>query len=763
MQTAEELFNLARQHVAAGRPDRAEPLFRQVLALEPRNVSALYQMGLITYHGGRMAEALDWFQRAVTVRPADPILHTSAGAVCQALGRLEDAARWHRQALQLNPNDLQALNNLGITLMSLGRAAEAEGVFRRALQVQPADAGTLCNLGAVVRALGRPEEAAACYREALRLQPGIPQAHVNLGNVLRDLDRPDEAEDCYRKAIEAAPRFAPAYRNWGQLVRQRGRSEESLHLLRQALQLQPADAATHLDLADTLLARGEHDETFAACQDAMRLSPDSAEVHNTLGNIHTARNDLDAAVGCYEQAIRLRPSFTPPRYNLGLALQSQGRVAEARACFEEVLRLSPGDRAAHSSFLALLLYDSRLGATEIHAAHRRWAETQARVAALPPPPTGDPQRRLRVGYVSPDFRNHPVAHFLAPILKHHDRTAVEVFCYAEVAAPDRVTAELRALADQWRSTVGLSTAQMVELIRQDCIDILVDLAGHTTNHRLLVFAHKPAPVQVSYLGYPCASGLPEIGCRLVDAITDLPDDAALALGQTGMSAPPEKLVPLPGCFCCYAPPQGVPLETKPPSSRTGMVTFGSLHKREKLNDDVLDLWARILHAMPASRVLLCRHTLRGHAAELLLRRLTERGVSSDRIVIRPIDAVRRQHLLVYDEVDVSLDVFPWNGHTTACEALWMGVPVVALRGRHHTGRMTASVLSAVGLPELIAGTAEDYCRIVVELAADEGKRADLRAGLRERMLASPLCDGPGFTRGLEAAYRAMWQSCASGL
>jgi predicted O-linked N-acetylglucosamine transferase (SPINDLY family) len=358
-----------------------------------------------------------------------------------------------------------------------------------------------------------------------------------------------------------------------------------------------------------------------------------------------------------------------------------------------------------------------------------------------------------VGYVSPDFRSHAAAFFLEPLLAHHDPDQVETFCYAELTAPDERTAQLQKLAGHWRPTRGLSDARLAARVREDGIDVLVDLAGHTAGNRLLAFARRPAPVQVSYLGYAGTTGLDAIGYRLTDAVTDPPAEP---------SCHSEELVRLPGPFCCYAPPARVPLSTGLPSRRLGAVTFASLHKLDKLNDRVVDLWCQVLQDVPGARLLLARNTLHGPTAGYWHEQFTCRGIPAERVVIRRVEPVGMQHLRAYDEVDILLDTFPWCGHTTAYEALWMGVPVVTLRGDRHAGRMTASVLTYLGLSEWIADTPDDYRRVAAELARSAARRAVWRGGLRAGLLASPLCDGPAFVRDLEAAYRRLWRRWCEG-
>ncbi|MDR3638897.1 MAG: O-linked N-acetylglucosamine transferase, SPINDLY family protein, partial [Isosphaeraceae bacterium] len=339
-----------------------------------------------------------------------------------------------------------------------------------------------------------------------------------------------------------------------------------------------------------------------------------------------------------------------------------------------------------------------------------------------------------------------------PILTHHDRARVEPFCYAEVPAADSTTARLHALAAGWRSTVGLTDAQVAEQVRRDRIDILVDLAGHTSGHRLGVFARKPAPVQVTYLGYPNTTGLEEIDYLLTDAVVDPP-------GEPEWST--EEPYRLPGVFCCYAPPRDAPAVGPPPSAHPGDVAFGSLHKLSKLNGAVLDLWCDLLDAIPSARLLLFRNNLSGTRRDEVRRHFLDRGIASDRVELRH-EVGAGGYLTVYHHIDVSLDVFPWCGHTTACESLWMGVPVITLLGNRHAGRMTASVLMSLGLDDWVARTTADYVAIARHAAESPERLGRLRGELRGRMEQSPLCDGRGWTAGLEDAYRTLWRRWCEG-
>jgi predicted O-linked N-acetylglucosamine transferase (SPINDLY family)/GT2 family glycosyltransferase len=742
-------FLLASEHFQARRWQQAEALLGELVRVEPRNAPALHLLGVIAFRQGRHEQATDWFGRAAEACPDSAHYHSCHGAALHGLGRFEEAHTCHRRALALAPADGLVLNNLGITLMDLARTDEAADAFRGALAADPGDPATITNLGAALQRLYRTAEAEALHREALRLRSDLPQVHHNLGIVLEAQRRHDEAEASYRQALWLNPNFARSWHSLGDLLQARGRLDDAAGAYRRVLALQPDNSTIHCRLGQALLGLNRTSEALDCCREACRLGPDNAEATNDLGNVYQALGQLDEAAAAYERA--LRPGWSVPRYNLGVARCAQGRLEDARAAFAQAQRDNPADAVAHSTAVAARHYDPQANAAVLLAEAMDWAERHTPEGPFPThanDPDPDPGRRLRVGYVSPDFRNHAVAFFLQPILAHHDPAAVEVFCYAEVPAPDARTAELRRLAHQWRDTAGLSHEELAALIRRDGIDVLVDLAGHLSHNRLLTFALRPAPIQVSYLGYPGTTGLDAIDYRLVDAVTDLPGE---------LSWHTEELVQLPGPFCCYAPPPGVPLETGVPSARTRTITFGSLHKLEKLNPAVVNLWCTILRDVPGARLLLCRNTLQGPTADYWLDQFARRGIEAGRVEARRVEAVNMGHLRAYSEIDVALDTFPWSGHTTACEALWMGVPVVTLRGGRHAGRMTASVLTHAGLADLVAATSDEYRRLAAELARDETRRAELRRTLREQLLTSPLCDGKTFTRGLEAAYRQMWR------
>jgi predicted O-linked N-acetylglucosamine transferase (SPINDLY family) len=604
---------------------------------------------------------------------------------------------------------------------------------------------------------GQYAEAERCCREALRREPGLAEAHLDLGNALQAMGRLDETIEVLRRALELKPDYLEAHYYLGNTLVSRGKSEEAVACYQRVIALMPDFAKAYTALGAALQSHGKLQEAIAAYRKALELAPDDVDTYNNLGYAYKFSGNLDDAEATMRTVLRLAPNLAGAHNNLGSVLESQGRVEEAIRCFRRTLELSPDFAYAHSNLLLALNYLPESTPESLLKEHLAWARAHERHASRTTTHGNDPDplRRVRIGYVSPDLRNHPVAFFIEGILKHHSHEQYEIYCYAEVAKPDTVTERLRGYVPHWRNTCGLNDAQVLEQIRADKIDILVDLAGHTGSNRLTLFAVKPAPVQVTYLGYPNTTGLMSIDYRLTDRITDHEEDAGFYS---------EQLLYLEDGFCCYEPPSDAPDVSPLPARRQGYVTYASLSNLVKINAGVLDLWCQVLCKDPRSRFLLYRHILKGNTKERLQKAFEDRGIAHDRVQLLSEVPEKYKHLPfgkrymgLYEHIDIVLDTFPWNGHTITCENLWMGVPVVTLSGQRHASRIGSSVLTAVGLPDLIARNPDEYIRIATDLAGDLESLEQLRAGLRQTMLNSPLCNGRKFTEDLEARYREIWQ------
>lgn len=612
----------------------------------------------------------------------------------------------------------QSKKKKAMELAQNGQFPEARKLLDEVCRIDRVDAESWFILGIVNGKLGDVEGSIASLRQAVKLNPGNALAYFNLGTILREQSRLDEAI----KAFQEAARLAP-----------------------QQLEAQAA-------LGSMLLSVGRLEESANAYRNLTRLKPSDAEAFAQLGGVTQVLGNLAEATACYRRVLQLDPGYARVHDNLGCVLCDQGLYGEAIASHRRALQITPNEVAVHSNLLLTMQYLPEPDAGEIYAEHCNWAKIHA--AALDEAQgyanSAEPNRRLRIGYVSSDFRAHSVAFFFEPLLANHDGGSVEIFCYSGVPRPDAVTQRLQGMAHYWRTIAGLPDEQVAQMIRTDGIDILVDLAGHTSGSRLRLFARKPAPVQVTWLGYPDTTGLDVMDYRLTD---ELADPAGREAWYT------EKLLRLPGCFLCYKPLPEAPEVASLPALEKGYVTFGSFNNLPKINEKVIALWAELLRSIPSARLFIKSPPLTDAVTcERYYGLFEAQGISRERIELIGRTASQAEHLDLYKRLDIALDPFPYNGTTTTCEALWMGVPVITLAGERHSGRVGVSLLNAVGRPEWIAQTSEQYLAIARNLAQDVQGLATIRGSLRGQMAASPLCDGASFARKVEAAYREMWRT-----
>ena len=664
-------------------------------------------------------------------------------------GKLDEAVACYRRALELKPDYAGAHYNLGVALNDQGKLDEAVARYRRALELRPDYAEAQNNLGNALKEQGKLDETVACYRRALELKPDFAEAHNNLGNALKEQGKLDEAVFCYRRALELEPDYAEAQINLGNALKDQGKLDEAVACYRRALELKPDFAAAHYNLGNALKEQGKLDEAVACYRRALELKPDFGEAHNNLGVTLKDQGKLDEAVACYRRALQLKPDHAEAHNNLGNALRDQGKLDEAVACYRRAMELKPDFAHAHSNLVYSRLFCPGYDAQALYEECRRWNQQHAeRLAKFIQPHLNErsPNRRLRLGYVSPDFRSHAESFFTVPLLSAHNHENFEIFCYADVACPDGITARLRCCADVWQNVTGLGEEQVAQRVRQDRIDILVDLTMHMARNHLLVFARKPAPVQVCWLAYQGTTGLSTIDYRLTDPFIDPP-----GLHDHCYS---EESVRLPDAFWCYDPLASEPAVSALPALDKGHITFGSLNAFCKVNVLVLRLWARVLKAVDRSQLMLL--AAEGSHRQQTLDLLKQEGVEPDRVTF-VAQRSRPQYLELYRRIDIGLDTFPYPGQTTSLDAFWLGVPVVTIVGQTAVARAGLSLLRNLGLPELAAQTPEQYVRIAVELAGDLPRLRDLRATLRDRLQSSPLMNAPRFARNVEAAYRNMWQ------
>jgi protein O-GlcNAc transferase len=787
---AEIWFNLGNAQSATGDAAAAADSYARALALKPDLGPAHFNLGNLLREKGDLAAAESAYRRALALMPEHAVLHMNLGNLLRRLDRLDEAIACHRRALALEPQRHEARFNLANALAAAGERDEAARCYRDVLAARPDFADATANLAALLlsdRAGAEADEliagllardprsraalmllarrrivqerwveAEAALRRALEAGAADDaEAHQLRGLCLFRLGDAAGAVEAYRRALAIAPDHFAAVNGLGVSLQALGDLGAASEALRAAAGRRPEDSDILTNLGSVLVARGEVDEGIALLRKSTHLDPTDATAFSNLGHALFLIGHLSEAVTACEAAVRLKPGYADAYSNLGTALGNQGRLADAVAAFERALALDPDHGQSFSNLLFLGNYDPDISAAALAELHRGFGRRHENAAVARHEVDRDPGRRLRVGYVSPDLRQHSVAYFTEPLLAAHDPDAVEVTCYAAVKKRDDVTERLQSRAGAWRNILGMSDAAAADWIRADCIDILVDLAGHTAGNRLGVFARRPAPVQATYIGYPNTTGLTRVDYRLTDADADPPgEDASLYT---------EQLYRLPRCFLAYGPPPEAPPVVARPGSAAGHMTFGSFNALTKVNPRTVATWATILHAVPNARLVLKNSSLVDAGTQARYRDLfASQGIAADRLDLVGYLPERGGHLSLYNRIDIALDTFPYNGTTTTCEALWMGVPVVTWRGDRHAGRVGASLLAAVGLDELVAPSLEAYVALARHLAADLARLAAVSRSLRGRLKASPLLDARSLARALEAAYREMWQRWCRG-
>jgi len=701
-------------HHQAGRLPDAEAIYRQILSLQPQHRDALHMLGVLVGQCGQHEAATLLIRQAIALSPATAAFHYTLGVYQEMRGQFDEGLGSFQQAVALNPDYAEAHHRLGNAWNRRGQSDKAVASFQRALALKPGFAAAHQGLGNTRQIQGLLVEAAACYKRALDCDPESADAHYDLGNILGSMGRIDEAIACYHRALALNPDMPAAHNNLG-----------------------------------SLWLNGRQFEAAIACyQRVVALRPNVPEFHHNLGTAFLCKGMLDDAQARFLRALTLNSSLVQAHIGLGNVWKERGDIEQAVACYGQALAVDPRNRIARDNLIYLLQFHPRHDAQRILREGRQWEALHGEPAASPFKPHNnvrDSERRLRIGYVSPDFVRHPVGRFMLPLLASHDRTLFQTYCYANVTFPDDMTHRLRGHADVWRNIVAMGDEQAAQLIRDDEIDILVDLSMHMCDNRLLIFTRRPAPVLVTYLAYAGGTAVGGMDYRLTDAHLD-PDEA-----QDGDYL--EKSVRLAGGYWCYAPDDAAPLVGELPAIRNGWITLGCLNNFCKLSPSAVQAMVEVLKRLPRARLLLVAPL--GDRRDRLLDLIRREGISSERLeLVGRVSAA--EYFQTYNRMDIALDPFPYAGGTTTCDALWMGVPVVTLAGTSAVGRAGVSLLSNVGMPELIAGDVEAYVRIAVDLAGDLPRLAGLRATLRERMGKAPLMDAGRFTRGIEQAYRQMW-------
>lgn len=659
--------------------------------------------------------------------------------------------------------DRSALLERALTLHEAGDLAGAQSLYEAMLAANPLDADALHLTGLIAHQRGEHARALDLMARAIAERPAAPRFHFNQGNVLVALERPGEAIRSFERAADLDRRHAPSWFNLGAALARLGQHGKAAEALRRAFDIDSGSPGVRQALAQALTnAVGEGTLPAEAYAEAAGLlsnhwqdCADPLEARLLLAYALQEGRQWTLAAGHYQAIVAASPDLEVAHNNLANCFNRLGRMDDAREQYREVLRLSPQNVLAASGIVSCFNYDSHATPQEVSNEHRLWAQRFAAPQASPAPHANnrDPGRPLRLAYVSPDLRRHLVTTMFAPVIERHDRSQFEVACYYNYPSADSVTRRIRAASDRWTDIAHWNDEALARQLREDGIDILVDLAGHTSYGRLRAYAGRPAPVQVSWLGYFCTTGMSQMDAYITDPHSSPP-------GQEAYFS--EKLLRLPDTRFTIEPHEHYPPVGEPRRRRPGEVTFGCLNNLAKLNDGVLAAWSSILAQLPGSRLLVQAIALEDAPnREAFLARCEKAGLDRQRIELRPWMKLE-ESARTYLDIDIALDPFPFCGGMTSFDALWMAVPVVTLAGTLVAGRQTASMLANLGLADLIAGDADAYAGIAVSLANDVARLDRLRATLRQTFAASPLCDHDKFTRALEGAYRDLWRQWAAG-
>ena len=687
------------------------------------STEALHSMARRALARGESVEASQLLEQALAIAPTDATLHCSLGAAYRNAGQLEAARKAYEQALSLKPDYPQALSNLGEWCVTNSENEEALEWLNRALALSPRFFEARINKTAALFELGRFEEAKAEAQRLVDEEPLRAEAHLNLGNVLVHT----------------------------------GKSKQGIKHYKKALELQPGYAEAHYNLATLLDSKEDMANTIRYLERRLKERGDSVQNLGMLAAAHQAAGNLAKSEEFCRRILERQPDNMTALITMGSCLSNSGDVAAAVALYDKVVRLDTTQTGMASNLLFDHNYLAKPTREQVFAMHQDWArlhETPQKGKLPKPERILDPKRKLRIGYVSGDFVRHPVGFLLRDILRHHDGKQFEVHCFSMAIRPEEVLQELREAAHTWEDIFHLNDDELASLIDKANIDILIDLSGHTALNRLPVFARRPAPVQVEWIGYFHSTGMAQMDYFITDPFTTPPDN-----GQLFSEVP----VYLPQTRFCYGPPEYAPEVQAAPFEKNGFITFGSFNRLPKLTDEVIAAWSQILLGAPHSRLVIKSGALTEELVkERLLSRFANQGIAKERVELRE-GSSHIGMLTEYGDIDIALDTFPFNGGMTTMEALWMGVPVVTIAGNTVVSRQTVSVLTNIGLAdELAFAETAAFVAGTIALAGCPARLAELRASLRDRMASSPLRDSTRFTRDLENLLRAMWTAWCEG-
>ncbi|GMP49816.1 hypothetical protein CsSME_00016669 [Camellia sinensis var. sinensis] len=750
--------------------------FAEAIKLEPQNVCALTHCGIVYKDEGQLIEAAESYQKALRVDPSYKpaaeylaIVLTDLGTSLKLAGNAQEGIQKYYEAIKIDPHYAPAYYNLGVVYSEMMQYDMALGCYEKAALERPMYAEAYCNMGVIYKNRGDLESAIACYERCLAVSPNFEIAKNNMAIALTDLGTKvklegdiDQGVEYYKKALYYNWHYADAMYNLGVAYGEMLKFDMAIVFYELAFHFNPHCAEACNNLGVIYKDRDNLDKAVECYQLALSIKPNFSQSLNNLGVVYTVQGKMDAAASMIEKAIVANPTYAEAYNNLGVLYRDAGNITLAIESYEQCLKIDPDSRNAGQNRLLAMNYIHEGTDDKLFEAHRDWGR---RFMRLYPQYTSwenpkDPERPLVIGYVSPDYFTHSVSYFIEAPLVYHDYANHKVVVYSAVVKADAKTNRFRDKVLKkggiWRDIYGIDEKKVASMVREDKVDILIELTGHTANNKLGMMACRPAPVQVTWIGYPNTTGLPTIDYRITDALADSPDTRHKWVYV-------EELVRLPECFLCYTPsPEAGPVSPTPALSN-GFITFGSFNNLAKITTKVLQVWARILCAVPNSRLVVkCKPFCSDSVRQRFLSTLEQLGLESQRVDLLPLILLNHDHMQSYALMDISLDTFPYAGTTTTCESLYMGVPCVTMGGSVHAHNVGVSLLSTVGLGHLVAKNEDEYVQLALKLASDVTALSNMRTGLRDLMSKSPLCDGSKFTLGLESTYRKMWKRFCKG-
>ncbi|MBF0359084.1 MAG: tetratricopeptide repeat protein [Magnetococcales bacterium] len=782
------LSNLGAALQANGSLDASVAICQKAIALKPDHAYAHYNLGNALQDLDRGEEAIKSYQNALLIKPDYAEAHNNIGNVLKDQGNFDAAVRCYQKAVAINPNIADFFYNLGYVMQSVGKLDEAIISYQKAISLKPDYADVHYNLGVINQEQGKIDEAVICYKNAIAIKtdyfkaycnlgiiakeqgkldeaviylqksifikPDNAVALYNLGNVFKEQKKLENAIECYKKAVGFKADFANAYYNLGNSLKEQSMLEESIAAYAKAINIRPNYLEAHINLGIAVQEQGDLDAAITIYQEAVSINPDSADAYSNIGNCLQKQGKLEDAINSYQKALAIKPDDADIHSNFGIVLLDQGKFDKAVASFKTAISINPDFLKAQSNLLLCSQYIPGQTLENLFLLHKNWGNNfsySSEHKQFIHHNNMSYDRRLRIGFVSADLGRHPIGYFMIGFLKNYNRSDLETICYSD-RTPDDLTKKLEAASDLWVKTSSLDDDQLAKRIYSDRIDILIDLSGHTAKNRLAVFAKKPAPIQMSWAGYVGTTGLEEIDWLIADHHYVLKDEDKFFT---------ERIIRLPDSWACYTPPEYSPEVVPRPKDGDGRFILGNFGNPSKINDQMLNVWLKILLLSPKSDIqFIYKGMDDGANYNRIINFFRNDGVEPDRIKI--IGGLPHKELLSrYNSIDLALDTLPYSGGLTTMEALWMGVPVVTTSGETFAGRHTTSILRSVGLNNFVTNNLDEYVQLVVDLISNPEQLHKIKNGLQNRVLNSPLCDCKKFSIDLTMSFRNIWKEWCS--